>query len=166
VKILNKLQEAFKNNVWMPDLLTKVDSDARWRAIDVIEEIKGIKIDWNWKDTDFTKLGCNPIVVEFSSTKTDKITMKKGLKIIQKFIKNTDYQIITGNNLVILIDKVEESSEIKFKDTIEEDLEVIGAIPAIGSLSSKWIRETAEFQNIKKILIKLKNGGNKNESKD
>lgn len=104
MKILKQLQEAFKDNVWMPDLLTKVDSDARWRAIDVIEEVKEIKIDWNWKDTDFTKLGCNPIVVEFSSTKADKITMKKGLEIIQEIIKNTDHQVITGNKLAIILE--------------------------------------------------------------
>jgi len=42
-------------------------------------------------------------VVEFSTTKDDKIKFKKGLSIIKEIIKETDYEIITGSKLIIVI---------------------------------------------------------------
>jgi len=103
MNILEQLQKEFKNNVWKPEHLTMVDSDPRWRAIDIIEKETGIKLDWCWKDTDFTEIGCEPLVVEFSSTKDDEIKFIRGKNIIQKIIKDTEYQAIIGNKLVVII---------------------------------------------------------------
>jgi len=103
MEILEQIQKSLSNNVWKPDYITLVDSDPRWRALDVIEKEKGIKIEWFWEDTDFTEIGCNPIVVEFSTTKDDKIKFKKGLSIIKEIVRETEYEIITGNKLIIVM---------------------------------------------------------------
>lgn len=105
--IIEQLQNVFSKNVWKPDHLTKIDSDPRWRAIDVIEEKKGITIEWNWDETDFSKLGSNPIVIEFTSTKDDAIKFKMGLKIVEKIVHEKDYEVITGNKLIVLIERVQ-----------------------------------------------------------
>jgi len=106
MRIIEQLQNVFNKNVWKPDYLTKIDSDPRWRAIDVIEEKKGITLEWNWEDTDFSKIGSNPIVIEFTSTKDDVIKYKKGLKIVEKIVDKINYELITGKNLIILIERV------------------------------------------------------------
>jgi len=43
MEILEQIQKSLSKNVWKPDYITLVDSDPRWRALDVIEKEKGIK---------------------------------------------------------------------------------------------------------------------------
>ena len=109
MEILEKLQEAFRNNVWKPELLTMVDSDPRWRAIDLIEKEKGIKVEWDWEHTDFSKLGCNPIVVEFSSTKEDEVKLRKGIQIVKKILEKTQYEIIIGKKIIVILKEGKEN---------------------------------------------------------
>lgn len=106
MEILKQLQKAFKDNVWRPDLITKVDSDPRYRAITLIEKELGITIEWDWEETDFTKIGSEPIVIEFTSTKDDAIKITKGTTMIKNMIVNKNYRVIKGDNLIILIESV------------------------------------------------------------
>ena len=106
MEILKQLQEAFKDNVWQPNLITKVDSDPRYRAIPLIEKELGITIEWDWEETDFTKIGSEPIVIEFTTTKDDAIKITKGTTMIKNMIVNKNYRVIKGDNIIILIESV------------------------------------------------------------
>lgn len=102
-EILAKVQEALKTNVWRPDFITEVDSDPRWRALDLIKEQKGVKLEWEWQFTDFAPINGEPIVVEFSTTGDDKVSQTEGLKRVSEIISDTGYELIQGNMLIVIM---------------------------------------------------------------
>lgn len=102
--LLKGLKETFKGNVWAPDFITVIDSDPRYRALDVIERRTKTLIDWDWKNTDFSNIKGEPVIVEFSNTNNDAIKYKEGLKLIQKACKDK-FTIIKDYNLVIILNK-------------------------------------------------------------
>lgn len=106
-RIKEELVKEFEGNVWRPDYLNEIDSDPRYRALDLIEEIENVTIEWAWVDTDFTSINGEPIVVEFSSTSEDKIKQGQGLEIIKK-ICGEDYKIIEGPGLIIILNRKEK----------------------------------------------------------
>lgn len=63
-ELLNKLQENLKELTWKPDFITEVDSDPRWEALRAIKIAIFKDIEWEWKDTDFSSIGGEPIVIE------------------------------------------------------------------------------------------------------
>ena len=102
--LLYELKLTLKANVWSPGFITEVDSDPRYRALDLIEENTDATIEWVWKDTDFSCINGEPVVVEFSSTEDDVIKQEEGLKIIKKAC-GEKFHIIEGYNLIVILNK-------------------------------------------------------------
>ena len=102
--LVEKLQEAFKENVWSPDFITRIDSDPRYRTLDAIEEKTGIEIEWAWTDTDFSAIGKEPIVIEFSNGHDDKVKQGAGLKIVETLI-GPKHIVIESSNLIIITEE-------------------------------------------------------------
>lgn len=103
-RIKVELLKKFEGNVWKPGYLTEIDSDPRWRTLDLIEATEKKEIVWEWENTDFTNIGGEPIVVEFSTTIKDEIKQKEGLAFI-KLLCGAEYKVIEGEDLIVILNQ-------------------------------------------------------------
>lgn len=104
--MVDELQAELKDAYFKPNKLTEIDSDPRWRTLDAIAEYKEINIEWQYEETDFTKIGGEPIVVEWTSSKKDKRTYSDTLNAVKRIAKGHEimvYKTPTTNLIIVIL---------------------------------------------------------------
>lgn len=125
--ILEKYGEVF---TFAPCFITNADSEARWGALTLIEKsLKSKKeIVWEWEYTDFSAIGGEPLVIEFSIDGQENNYRVE----IEKLINESGFKSFKGSDIIVVTPLTEEPT----KKTVDAS-------------NDEWIAEKVKILNEK-----------------
>lgn len=100
VELVTVLQAKLKELDFTPNFISEVDSDPRYKALNTISDKLKVDIEWNWSDTDYSKIKGEPVVIEFSQN--DKISLIDACKVIGDSLY-PGLKPINGDSMLIII---------------------------------------------------------------